>query len=266
MNLLDIRKDFVMRSGRYDLATPEWEDNGADFFIRAGQRMLDKKGDWGSGQDATFSYTLAVGVDDVFIPLCWLIERVFIDRLCFGSPPYHQHPDPPHHCPAEHHHWVEVPRAHSRDAFRCCFGHFDLSYWTKPVRELPRIKGREEASSLDIPASSVQFSPKQLSMMESEQGLRLFFNLPHWRRHSLDIQLIGKFFAEPLLSNDDTNYWSEQHPELLLKAAFYELEVFYRNSEGAKDWMNTIMLDLQDIEQMQLFQNIQGKNEMRGFY
>lgn len=43
MNLGEIRKQFVQLSGRSDLVkdTTSWEDNGADFFINAGQRLLD---------------------------------------------------------------------------------------------------------------------------------------------------------------------------------------------------------------------------------
>ncbi|MBU2249370.1 MAG: hypothetical protein KKD77_21660, partial [Gammaproteobacteria bacterium] len=47
MNLLEIRQKFITFSGRYDLATTtisSWDtDNGADFFINAGQRFLDRR-------------------------------------------------------------------------------------------------------------------------------------------------------------------------------------------------------------------------------
>ena len=44
MNLKEIREQFVKRSGRYDLvsSTTNWTDNGADFFIRNGQKLLDR--------------------------------------------------------------------------------------------------------------------------------------------------------------------------------------------------------------------------------
>ena len=43
MNLLAIRTLFVQRNGRYDLVSSRttYADNGADFFIQAGQRLLD---------------------------------------------------------------------------------------------------------------------------------------------------------------------------------------------------------------------------------
>lgn len=43
MNLLQIRTDFVQKNGRIDLVVDEtdYADNGANFFIQAGQRLLD---------------------------------------------------------------------------------------------------------------------------------------------------------------------------------------------------------------------------------
>ena len=43
MTLLEVRKMFVRLSGRYDLVkdTESYEDNGADFMLNAGIRMLD---------------------------------------------------------------------------------------------------------------------------------------------------------------------------------------------------------------------------------
>ena len=46
MDLLGVRQQFIKLSGRYDLATTNVEthdtDNGADYFINAGQRYLDR--------------------------------------------------------------------------------------------------------------------------------------------------------------------------------------------------------------------------------
>ena len=43
MDLGQIREDFVKKNGRYDLVvdTTDYADNGANFFIQAGQRYLD---------------------------------------------------------------------------------------------------------------------------------------------------------------------------------------------------------------------------------
>lgn len=45
MNLLQLRTQFIKESGRYDLVvdTVNYADNGADYYIQAGQRMLDNR-------------------------------------------------------------------------------------------------------------------------------------------------------------------------------------------------------------------------------
>ena len=42
MNLLQIRQKFRTLSGRHDLVESDGSDNGADFYINAGQRHLDR--------------------------------------------------------------------------------------------------------------------------------------------------------------------------------------------------------------------------------
>ena len=49
MEYHDLRQKFVEMSGRYDLVNATWEDNGADFFINAGQRFLDRVSTYGKG-------------------------------------------------------------------------------------------------------------------------------------------------------------------------------------------------------------------------
>jgi len=45
MNLLQIRTQFIKENGRYDLVvdTTNYADNGADYYIQAGQRFLDNR-------------------------------------------------------------------------------------------------------------------------------------------------------------------------------------------------------------------------------
>ncbi len=51
-----------------------------------------------------------------------------------------------------------------------------------------------------------------------------------------------------LEDDDDENFWALNHPDLVVKAALQRLEVDYRNTEGSKDWLNSIMLDLIDLD------------------
>ena len=79
MNLLDIRKLFVEHSGRYDLVedTESFKDNGADFFIRTGQKVLDDLVDF-SQTDAVYELPLKRGSDKLIVPGVRSINQVWV--------------------------------------------------------------------------------------------------------------------------------------------------------------------------------------------
>lgn len=79
MTLLDIRKLFVDHSGRYDLVTDttNYADNGADFFITSGQRILDDMVDV-SQTDMIFEHSLLKGTKYVDIQNIRSITRIWI--------------------------------------------------------------------------------------------------------------------------------------------------------------------------------------------
>ena len=52
----------------------------------------------------------------------------------------------------------------------------------------------------------------------------------------VDIVVEGLFSSEPLDADGDESFWSLVHPDLLVLATLYKLEVFYRNTTGANDY------------------------------
>jgi hypothetical protein len=58
--------------------------------------------------------------------------------------------------------------------------------------------------------------------------------------------------------------WMGSYPELLLKAALWQLEISYRNTEGAKDWMQGIMQELTGIDMTTIRRTEGHINQMRG--
>ena len=71
MTLLSVRQRFVDLSGRYDLVIDSinWANNGADFFIQAGQRWLDRSGIIPKS-DSKYYKALAEGAWYDLIPDC----------------------------------------------------------------------------------------------------------------------------------------------------------------------------------------------------
>ena len=80
------------------------------------------------------------------------------------------------------------------------------------------------------------------------------------REYTLEVH--GNFYSPILDTDTSSNIWSELYPDTLVKAALYELEVFYRNTEGANDWLNAIQADLIAAEQLEVFEEIHNKDEM----
>jgi hypothetical protein len=80
MNLLELRTQFVKISGRYDLVvdTTDWVDNGADFYINAGQNFLDRLRDTPKAQNTIFT-ALDAGEWYVTFARCRSIREVWIN-------------------------------------------------------------------------------------------------------------------------------------------------------------------------------------------
>ncbi len=78
------------------------------------------------------------------------------------------------------------------------------------------------------------------------------------------ITVFGIFRFDELSSDSDTNYWTDEWSFLLLYASLYMLESFYRNSTGMKDWMNAIMVIITGVESDKVEEEIHDINQMRG--
>lgn len=61
------------------------------------------------------------------------------------------------------------------------------------------------------------------------------------------VVLEGVGFSTPLLIDTDTSYWSVGHPDLLLLASLYKMEVFYRNTQGANDYLGSLRDAMQGV-------------------
>lgn len=64
---------------------------------------------------------------------------------------------------------------------------------------------------------------------------------------SYTMEIVGLFSSIPLSSTNTKSYWTENEPQLLAYAALYYLETSYRNTEGARDWMNAIITDINEM-------------------
>jgi len=221
MNLGEIRQKFVEFSGRNDLVNSDDSDNGADFFINAGQRFLDRRIDFKKSTGRYFK-ELAASSWYLSVEGCRTLDMVWINDT-----------EERWQLTRKDLEWLhaEYPEAISAtDAS-------DPLYWAPA-----------ELRGINIADMNSQGSFFNYVLRETErEGVSGLIILPP-PDVAIVVELWGKFYSPKLAQNVDKSYWTEVVPETLLMAAMYRLELFYRNTEGAKDWLAGIELDLFDID------------------
>ena len=61
---------------------------------------------------------------------------------------------------------------------------------------------------------------------------------------TLVVEIQGLFYTEELTNDGDQSSWSVSYPDLLIMAALRAIEIFYRNTEGVKDWTGAIASEI----------------------
>lgn len=224
MNLLSTRQQFIKLSGRYDLATTvvtEFDtDAGADFFINSGMRFLDREFKTKKSQGSYFE-EISSGDFYITFPLCAAVEEVW--------------------CNDSEGRWqvYKYPQKSLREVYT---GLVFASTGGSPAFYHPINLRSIQGDSYDDLGEFFSY------MEEGEKGNYNGIILIPKADTTLLIEVIGKFYTKEMTANIDENFWTNVAPETLLKAALYQLEVFYRNTEGANDWLKAINLEGSQLE------------------
>ena len=78
------------------------------------------------------------------------------------------------------------------------------------------------------------------------------------------VEIWGLFYSPELSADVDESFWSVVHPEVLLMAALHQMEIMYRNTEGANDWLNAIMLEVGGLGKDFVEEHISDIDQMEG--
>jgi len=223
MDLVGIREKFIKMSGRYDLvtSTATWADNGADFFINAGLKMLDKRINAQQSQSRIYE-TVAAGSFYVTFQLCRAIQEVWVTKNSSDQ------------------RWkLEFKNINGLWAdYNELISAMDAGepeYWCPGYVRSPESTDKDDQGAF---LDHVVAAPSLYNM--------ILFAPPTDGEYTVEVW--GLYDHANMVNNTDVNYWSETHPHLLLYAALYQLEVSYRNTEGANDWMNALMTELTDLD------------------
>lgn len=230
-----IRKKFCELSGRYDLMNADYTDNGADFYINAGQQRLDRM--QSSGQmKAKYVKQVAAGTIKVFVAGLRSVHEVWAGNTTEGLVPLNR-----------------VSLDWLRHEYEEQLGSVDQGtpnyYAPAIVRPFPdsatstSLSGYYDIDDLQLHATVPDhFTYSGIIIMPPPDS-------------TFYISVVGTFYSPTLSATysaptwtQTKSMWSEVYPSTLLKAALYELESFYRNTEGAKDFDAALKVDVAGMD------------------
>ena len=243
MNLSEIRTQFRTLSGRFDLVNSDGTDNGADFFINAGQRYLDRT-EYHQKSSAINHIKLASGMWAVGIPLCRAIKEVWWLDPTDGSRTRLTKQD-----------WNDLRAAYGK-VYPAVDSGNPLYYTPLITRSAPSID-KINAGDMDALAGSVE------TLNTNNQAYNGIAVVPP-PDQDIYLEIVGYFYSNPLESDTDESYWSQVHPNVLIMGALREVEVFNRNSQGINDWETAIQLEVGGIAKDFVEEMISDVDQMEG--
>jgi len=230
---------FVKLTGRYDLVvdTTDWADNGADYFIQAGQNMIESLvGDLPESEGRIWE-TISSGEHFVnFQQRCRMILQVWAN-------------DSENRIELVKKSWTELKEIYTSILADTDSGS-PLYYCPAKLREI---------STTGKNGTGVFFN-NSLAISTDFRGIVIM--PPVDEDH--DIEIFGKFYQPVLAADDQENYWTITHPNILIKAATYQNELFYRNRQALKTLYDSVMLDLSEIDKDAVEESMSGVNQIKG--
>ncbi len=242
MNLLQIRTQFVKTSGRYDLIvdTTDWLDNGANFYLNAGQKYLDRMSTTKKAHAKIFesvvagawysTFQLSRSVEEVWASNSdgekWRLEKASHDEIwtAYAEDPANiDRGDPLYYCPIY-------------------------------LRRVP-----ETAAQITIDV----FGTTEYNVATDHYTYNGLIFMPP-AETAITLEIRGLFYTPELVNDTDENYWTVVQPQALLMAGMRQLEVMYRNTEGVKDWDGAIGVELKGLDFDQVGEDIAEIDQMEG--
>lgn len=239
MTLTEILLKFRSMSGRFDLVSAAGADSGYPgvtegglYYIRAAQRFLDRRIDLQSetqieevSVDGTTYAFLLSSYTEIFNIIPKDGDGVYYEEL------------------------KRLEYAEFRDSFpdRANESPGTPAYYTIQPR------GSSTLSTLAAAISALETS--------TTVDVIIVGPVPDG---SYTLEIAARISLAELSDGDDTNGWTVLYPDTLLKAAMYELEVTYRNTEGQKDWLLAIEKDLFEIDKIRAQIEDPGWKELQG--
>lgn len=205
---------FRQHTGRYDLVSSSGADTGADTFLRAGQRYLDRRVEIAS----------SVGEIETTLPA---------NRLTIDVP-----------IRSVHQAWVYDPSTTQgmTELFR-----LDVQNLRK---EYAASSGLSSVTAGSPKHYSVTTARTESDTPYTAGAKRLFILPPP----SVAVTLVvrGSLYQKELTQDGDSNFWTQQEPLMLVTSAMLQIEMLYRNSAGQNDLLQALNEQIANLEMAQV--------------
>lgn len=213
MTLADIRERLVKDSGRTDLVvdTTTYDDDGADYYIKAGQRFLDDFPMASPKSAAEIEFDIVSGDAGITFPRVRAVLDLRIQES--GKEP------------------AIMDRVPLMKFYR---KYGDLNYLQNQASV-----GKPTRYTLGILRDSQGATSAELNRT-------ILFHPPADGAYTL--VLTSEYFSASLQSDGDESWWSLVYPEVLVLAARRELEVAHRNNQGVEEFTRRIRSRLSGID------------------
>ena len=241
-----VRKMLVDRTGRFDLVADaeegDYTDNGANELINAGQRWLDRMLRYPKDLK-WFYYQLSSGACEVEFKRPRVVREVWIADTTNGRQRLEQKP-----LSWLRENYYTVPLA-SQDTGT-------PMYWSRSVLGLaPELADYDADDVEDAEWTDTDY-------------LKLGDHIPYGgiilmppADGAYTVEVLGSWYSYELSDDDDVSVWT-YHPEILVRAARWQIETdMHRNDQGADAFMKAIMIDLDQLRNDLIADEVAGPHD-----
>ncbi len=214
MNLLAVRKDFVKKSGFRDLIKSGGADNGANTFIQSGGRLLDTLQ---PNPACVRSHLVDLAQDDYQVTFsdCRVIDSVWV---------------------------IDEDGARDNQITRKTIGELRKLYPGPfadidtgiPLYYAPLVGVEPSMQTAVAGDYSADFLDLLFGKAYAVTGIIIM--PPANQVYTMEVH--GRWFTKKLEVDGDESWWSINRPELLVLAAMCVREMFFRNTEGVRGYLD----------------------------
>ena len=250
MEYKDVRKKFAELSGRWDLLTATYEDAGADIFLNAGQKYLDRFLDVGK---VIGRYPVIVAAGTYIVKTVGLraIKGVWAANIDGKT----------QLTPAT----LQELRTEYGESLSVVSRGAPLYYAPAILRPYPDtlasttgMYGVEDLLLYSATSPAQHFNYNGVVIMPPPDGTYTVEILGLFYSPTLSATLSGAVWTQTM------SYWTEVHPEVLIEAAIYKLLSLYHDRGGADNYKAAVLEDITGIISDLVEEELAGSMEMGG--